>query len=82
MDKTVLNFTELAAYTGLSKSYLYRLSSEGKLPAYKPFGKCLFFDRAEVDNWLKQNPITSAEEIERKANTVVTLNQTKGGVTE
>lgn len=83
MEKTILNFTDLASYTGLSKSYLYKLSSEGKLPAYKPFGKCLFFDIVEVNNWLKQNPITNNSELETTANTLVTLNQhTKGGVTE
>ena len=81
MDKTILNFTDLATYTGLSKSYLYKLSSAGKLPAYKPFGKCLFFDKDEVINWLKQNPIINAHDLDIKASTIVTLKQqTKGGV--
>ncbi len=83
MEKTILNFTDLATYTGLSKSYLYKLSSEGKIPGYKPFGKCLFFELEAIDNWLKQNPIINAQELETKANTIVTLKQqTKGGVTK
>lgn len=73
MEKTIFNFNDLASYTGLSKSYLYKLSSIGKLPAYKPFGKCLYFDRTEVDNWLKQNPVFNAEETELKASTLVAL---------
>jgi excisionase family DNA binding protein len=79
MDKTILNFTDLANYTGLSKSYLYKLSSTGKIPAYKPFGKCLFFEKEQIDIWLKQNPIFDAKELETKANTFVTLNQHNGG---
>lgn len=83
MDKTILNLTELSTYTGLSKSYLYKLSHLGKLPAYKPLGKCLFFDLAEVNSWIRQNPISNAQELETKASTIVTLNQqTKGGVKE
>ena len=80
MEKTILNFSELAAYTGLSKSYLYKLSSAGKLPAYKPFGKCLFFEKASIDTWLLQNPIINNDELEKRAGTIVTLKQqTKGG---
>ena len=80
MEKTILNFSELAAYTGLSKSYLYKLSSAGKLPAYKPFGKMLFFEKAGIDIWLLQNPIINNDELEKRASTIVTLKQqTKGG---
>ncbi len=81
MEKTILNFTELATYTGLSKSYLYKLSADGRLPAYKPFGKCLFFDIAEVEAWLKQNPLLNDSLLETKASTIVTLKQQgKGGL--
>ena len=80
MEKTILNFNELATYTGLSKSYLYKLSSAGKLPAYKPFGKCLFFEKASIDLWFLQNPIINNDELEKRASTIVTLRQqTKGG---
>jgi excisionase family DNA binding protein len=83
MEKTILNFNDLTNYTGLSKSYLYKLTSNGLLPAYKPFGKCLFFDKIEVDNWLKQNPIVNADATELKASTLVTLkahNKAEGGL--
>jgi len=43
----------------------------------------LFFELEAIDNWLKQNPIINAQELETKANTIVTLKQqTKGGVTK
>ena len=75
MEKTVMNFNDLAAYTGLSKSYLYKLSSKGILPCYKPMGKVLFFDKEEIDLFLKQNKSTSAKEIESQASTYVALNR-------
>jgi excisionase family DNA binding protein len=43
--KTVLNFDEAALLTGLSKSYLYKLTSSGMIPHYKPLGKHIFFNR-------------------------------------
>lgn len=73
MDKTFLNITELSTYTGLSKSYLYKLSHLGKLPAFKPLGKCLFFDIEEINNWIRQNPIKNANDLETQAATLSTL---------
>ena len=75
MEKTVMNFNDLAIYTGLSKSYLYKLSSQGILPCYKPMGKVLFFDKAEIDLFLKQNRSTTTKEFESQASTYVTLNK-------
>lgn len=77
-QKTVLNFNEVAAYTGLSKSYLYKLSSSGGIPCYKPQGKHIYFDKQEIDQWLLQNPKATNQEIENRATTHVTLK--KGGV--
>ena len=51
-QKTVFSFVEAAEYTGLSKSYLYKLTSAGLIPHYKPSGKLLFFKRQEIDEWL------------------------------
>ena len=73
MDKTVMNLNDLATYTGLSKSYLYKLTSSGAIPHYKPMCKILFFDKAEIDAFLKQNRVATAQELEIKASTFVTL---------
>ena len=54
-QKTVLNFNELAVYTGLSKSHLYKLTSTGGIPCYKPHNKQIYADRAEIDKWLLSN---------------------------
>ena len=55
MVTDVLNFSDLVTYTGLSKSYLYKLTSQGILPHSKPFGKMLFFDKREIDTFLMSN---------------------------
>ena len=77
-QKTVLNFDEVATYTGLSKSYLYKLTSSGGIPCFKPQGKHIYFSKQEIDQWLLQNRKATNDEIERQASTFVTLN--KGGV--
>lgn len=65
--KEVFNFQELVAYTGLSESYLYKQTCTGRIPAYRPFGKVLFFKRTEIDDWLLQNPIASSASLDAQA---------------
>ena len=77
LSKTVLNIGEVSKLTGLSKSTLYKLTSTGGIPYYKKAKHC-FFDRSEIDSWLKSNRLKYMEEIEKEASTFVTLNR-KGG---
>ena len=62
-----LTLKEAAEFLDFSRSYLYRLTSQGRVPCYKPEGKRVYFDRAELVNWLKRNRIRPQEEIEGKA---------------
>lgn len=71
--KEVLNFDETATYTGLSKSYLYKLTSKGAIPHYKPQGKLCYFNKKEIENWLLQNRTAGAGEVETKAVNYVAL---------
>lgn len=73
LQKSVLNFNEVASYTGLSKSYLYKLTCSGGIPCYKPQGKHIYFSRQEIDNWLLQNRKATNAEIEQQASNYVTL---------
>ena len=72
-QKTVLNFEEVVAYTGLSKSYLYKLTSSGGIPCFKPQGKHIYFNKQEIDSWLMQNRKATTRELDSKAATFVTL---------
>ena len=51
-SKKVLTLDEVAQYTGMSKSCLYKMTSQKIIPHYKPNGKLVFFDREEVERWL------------------------------
>lgn len=76
LQKEVLNLNDAALYLELSASYLYRLTSTGYMPFYKPNGKKLYFKRLELDQWLLRNRSTTNEEIETQAANYLTR---KGG---
>ena len=65
--KNVLSFNEACQYLELSQSHLYKLTSAGSIPHYKPNGKKLYFNRAELDEWLLRNRNTTKNEIEQQA---------------
>ena len=65
--KNVLNFEEAEVITGLSKSYLYKLTCTHQIPHYKPNGKLVYFDRAELEAWMKQNRVATQLEAEQQA---------------
>lgn len=62
-NKSTLSIIEAAAYTGLTISYLYKLTSAQEIPHYKPRGKFLYFDRAELDEWLRQGRVRSTGQL-------------------
>ena len=62
-----LTLKEAAEFLDFSRSYLYRLTSQGRVPHYKPEGKRVYFDRAELVDWLKRNRNHTQEEIEETA---------------
>lgn len=66
--KEVLTSAEAAQYMGISKSYLYKLTMRGLVPYYKPMGKKVYFNRAELEEWLQQNRCSTAAEISDRAN--------------
>ncbi|MEC5395764.1 helix-turn-helix transcriptional regulator [Bergeyella sp. RCAD1439] len=68
-QKTVLNFEELVEFTGLSQSYLYKLTSKGEIPFYRPNGKQLYFNKAEIEAWLLRNRSKTNEEIDVEVTT-------------
>lgn len=76
--KNVLTMEDVAVLTGLSKSHLYRLTCNHQIPHYKPNGKQIYFDRGEVEAWMKQNRVATTKEAEQKAVAYVVTGQ-KGG---
>ncbi|MCK0147619.1 helix-turn-helix domain-containing protein [Arenibacter sp. F26102] len=62
-SKKVLTMEEACDYTGISRSYLYKLTSRGEIPYSKPNGKMIFFDIDKLNEWLLQNSRKSHDEI-------------------
>lgn len=62
-NKKVLTFEETCDYTGISRSYLYKLTAAGIVPHSKPNGKLIFFERKKIVRWLLQNERESVQEI-------------------
>ena len=75
--KEVLTSDEAAQYMGISKSYLYKLTMRQQIPHYKPMGKMCYFNRAELEQWLQSNRVSTDGEIRGKAQSYC---MGKGGV--
>jgi len=73
-QKKVLNIDEVCLFTGLSKSHIYKLTCYHKIPFYKQSKHC-FFDREEIEAWLKENRYKTTDEIDKEATSYVTLNK-------
>ena len=68
MEKDLeLRVSELEKMLFLSKSYLYKLTSGNLIPHYKPQGKMLYFEKTELEAWLRQNPVKTQAQIEQEA---------------
>lgn len=65
--KNVLNLDDVSILTGLSKSHLYKLTSTRQIPHYKPNCKAMYFDRMEIETWMKQNRVNTQTEAEQQA---------------
>ncbi len=75
--KKVLTFEEAANYMGMSKSCLYKLTSQKIVPHYKPTGKMIFFDKDELEIFLLSVRIKPQSEIEEAASTYVVTGKHK-----
>jgi excisionase family DNA binding protein len=72
-QKSVLTFEEGCEFTGLSKSYMYKLTHRNQVPFFKPHGKNIYFSREELEAWLLKNPVKTAEAVEQEAANYVAL---------
>jgi len=75
VTKNILSFDEASKFLNLSKSYLYKLTSGNLIPHYKPQGKMLYFEKVELEDWLRQNPVKTQMQIAREAQQYVMTNK-------
>ncbi|MGU5711371.1 MULTISPECIES: helix-turn-helix domain-containing protein [Aeromonas] len=62
-QKEVLSAEECAELLGVSVGYVYRQTSEKRLPFYKPNGKKIYFKRDELLDWLLSHRISPDIEV-------------------
>jgi excisionase family DNA binding protein len=59
--KEILTLPEAALYAGVSKSYLYKLTSTKQIPFYRPALKLIYFKKQELTDWLLANKVEPIE---------------------
>ena len=62
----VLNLNQASEYISLSKSAIYKKTSDRTIPHFKQ-GKKLYFKRSELNEWLTKQKILTNDEIEMAA---------------
>ena len=67
--KNVLSLDDVVILTGLSKSTIYRLTSQKRIPFYKPNGGLCYFSRKEIEDWMLRNRVDTVDEIKAEATT-------------
>ena len=66
-EKMYFTLKELSEFTGFKESYIYKLTSQRKIPYYKPFGKKNFFKVAEIQEMFNSNRVSTMDELESDA---------------
>ena len=77
LKNKVLTLKQACQYLGYKRSYVYKLTSSGILPFSKPNGKCIFFEREKLEEWMLSNANSSLEEKEKNAATYVNIRPKK-----
>jgi len=72
--KEMLTIEEAVTYTGVSKSWLYKMTMRGDLPTYRPGGKRIYLKRSELNEWMSSHRTGSNAEIEEKASEYIRKN--------
>ena len=61
-QKPYLSLDEASEYLSLSKSCLYKKTSNREIPFYCPGGKLIYFHREDLNKWIESNRINSFQE--------------------
>ena len=71
VNKKTLTIDETCNYTGYTKSYMYKLTSGKQIPHLKR-GKKVFFDKDEIDAWIRYNKVI---DVQTEAKKLIANNQ-------
>ena len=58
-----LTLAEAAEYLNISRSRLYFFTSQSLIPHFKPSGKKIYFQKADLDAFLLRNRVATKQEL-------------------
>ncbi len=67
LNKPLLTLNEAALYLGVKQSQLYKLTSQKTIPHFKPSGKMIYFEREDLNEWVRQGRVMTTSEINHAA---------------
>ena len=62
-----IRITEACKYLGISKNYMYKLTSKRLIKYTKPLGKNIYFKKEDLDEFAFSNEILTMDELEIRA---------------
>jgi excisionase family DNA binding protein len=71
-NETLFNTKDACAYLNISKSTIYKLTSNKSIAFYKPNGKNMYFKKEALDNYIKRHKQISNSDIETQTNNYLT----------
>jgi len=76
-SKEILNRKDVSNYTGYSEKYIQKLCQKNIIPHYRPNRKFVFFERSEIEDWLRQNKSKSISQIDQEAQEYINKSRKK-----
>ncbi len=70
-SKQELTMKEASVFLNMSQSTLYKLTSTREIPYYKPGGKMVYFDRSELEAWIRRYRYASVHEVDEEAQAIL-----------
>jgi excisionase family DNA binding protein len=64
-SKEFLTLAEAAIFLGVSRSFLYKLTSGNKITFYRPTLKIIYFNKQELTDWVFQQKIEASQDTQQ-----------------
>lgn len=74
-SKQILSFKEAIEFMSVSKSFLYKMTSEGRITFFKPNNGKIYFRKVDLENWMMQNEQKSVEQLSELYNRKISKNE-------
>lgn len=75
ISKQILSFNEAVDFMDVSKSFLYKMTSEGRITFFKPNNGKIYFRKVDLENWMMQNEQKSVEQFSEMYNRKISKNE-------